>query len=864
MTEKLSAPLDKFKERELEILTMMAEGLSNQEIADQLFITKGTVRWYNKQIYSKLGTSRRTEAIALAREMGLIGGSPEETTTSQVVQHKLPITTGPFIGRDNELAELSGLLHQPEIRLLSLIAAGGMGKSRLSLELGHLIKGNYEHGAAFIDLTATHNPNDIATVVLDSLDLQVSEQQSPQDTLLNYCREKELLLIFDNFEHILAARNIVTDILEVAPNVTIIVSSRERLNLRVETVFHLQPIIDSGVQLFLEVASLMNPNLTIDDEEHANVQQIVDLVGGLPLALVLAATWVDTLSIAEIAEEIQRNLDFLSADMGDMPERQRSIHAVIDPTWKRLNEQEQNAFMWVSVFRGGFTRETFQQVTGASIRHLQTLLNRSLISHGQGRRYAMHPLLWQYAREKLESSGMQHEAQGAHLEAFLAYAETQKQRLESGDNYLDALEAFTIEQDNFRAALDWSLSGYETETGVALVLALARFWDTRSQMQEVIHYAEQATKYHPEQAELYPMLGFAKYRLGQVDEAEANIQQAISVAEATENLPVLSNGYRLLAMLHTQDQPVQEIRHLLEKSFEIAEASKSPRAVVNCRMTMAIFLSDVGTASTEVLEHLQKALEISEELGDLQAISRGIYNIAIEYHHTGEIERAKALCERSLALKRQIGDRAGIARRLSVLATWGIMEEEFEQALEYLAESRLICETLGEQSRLSYTLLIEGMLHLVMTDFAQAQIILQRGLHIAEQTKHYARIETCCSFLGLSHLIQGDIPQAKPYIIQALEVHHSIGSSWMSIVAYVNYLWAINDAEACVPILAVTFHHADDNNLGNRYFLQSLFYQVSQKIGNDAWQAAIQSAEGITIEQVFQEIVQDLPKLKNN
>ena len=145
--------------------------------------------------------------------------------------------------------------------------------------------------------------------------------------------------------------------------------------------------------------------------------------------------------------------------MGDMPERQRSIHAVLDPTWKRLSASEQKAFMWVSVFRGGFTRESFQQVTGASIRAIQILMSRSLIGHGQGRRYDIHPLIRQYAREKLEASGELAEAKKAHLATFLDYAQTQADRMYDGQHYLEALEALDIEQDNFRAALDWSLHG---------------------------------------------------------------------------------------------------------------------------------------------------------------------------------------------------------------------------------------------------------------------------------------------------------------------------------------------------------------------------------------------------------------------
>jgi len=459
MSDKLTAPLDEFKPRELEIIQLMAEGRSNQEIADQLFITKETVRWYNKQIYSKLGTSRRTEAIALAREMGLFGEPPATATGKRDVQHTLPITTGPFIGRDEELAQLSELLQKPDIRLLSIIAPGGMGKSRLSLELGHLVKNSYQHGVALIDLTTVHNPNDIAQLAATTLNLSISSRQTPEEVLFNYCREKELLLIFDNFEHVLPGAKFIADILKVAPKVSIIATSRERLRLRVETAYNLKPVTRDAEQLFIEVAIMMRPDSVFEEDDLPSVQYIVELVGGSPLALILAASWVDTLSVAEIAGEIESNLDFLSAEMGDMPARHRSFHAVVDPTWRRLNEKEQKAFMWATLFRGGFTRESFQLVTGTSVRTLQTLINRSLINHGHGRRYDMHPLLRQYAREKLETAGTLIEARKAHLETFLNYAQTHADRMYDGQHYLESLEALDVEQDNFRAALDWSMLG---------------------------------------------------------------------------------------------------------------------------------------------------------------------------------------------------------------------------------------------------------------------------------------------------------------------------------------------------------------------------------------------------------------------
>lgn len=251
------------------------------------------------------------------------------------------------------------------------------------------------------------------------------------------------------------------------------------------------------------------------------------------------------LSIAEIVAEIETSLDFLSAEMGDMPERQQSMYAVIDPTWTRLTEQEQKTFMWASVFRGGFTREAFQQVTGASLRTIQALMHRSLISVGHARRYDMHPLLRQYASEKLDASGLFTEAQQAHLKTFLTYAQTQADRMYDGQHYLDALEALDIEQDNFRVALDWSMNGYATQSGIALILTLCDFWETRSQRIKAIYYLEQALN-HEQQAALYERLGAYQIRLGKPDSAQASLQKAITLATEANQSGILARAYRLV------------------------------------------------------------------------------------------------------------------------------------------------------------------------------------------------------------------------------------------------------------------------------------------------------------------------------
>ncbi len=857
MNVKLTEPLEKFKEREIEIITLMAEGLTNKEIADQLFITKETVRWYNKQIYSKLGTSRRTEAIALAQSMGLIGGSAAEPTPD--VKHVLPLTTGPFIGRNQALSDLTTLLNSPEVRLVSIIAVGGMGKSRLALELGHLIKDDYTHGAAFIDLTPLHNPDNVATFTASCLGLQVDGNASPQEVLLNYCRNKNLLLIFDNFEHLLPAVRILSDILEVAPNVMIITTSRERLNLRLETAYYLQPVSKEGGQLFIEVAAMMQPNIIIGKNEQASIGRIVDLVGGLPLGLILAATWVDMLSIAEIAEEIKANLDFLSAEMGDMPERQRSIHAVIDPTWKRLSDGEQKAFMWAAVFRGGFTRAHFQQVTGASLRTVQTLVGRSLIQPGHSRRYSMHPLLHQFAREKLESLGSDGQAKKAHLTTFLAFAKAQEASMYTG-LYLESLRELEREQDNFRAALDWALTGQAMDDGVALLLRLCEFWFMRSQAKEAIKYLELALAYTEKAALLY-WLGEHQARLGNRELALENIRKAAVLAEETAEHDILALANVKLAFLLLQAYP-DEARVASEKAFAASQVRNTPRVVAKCKNLLGVIRIYIDGKRKEGLQLYEEAFELFDKLGDMRGISATKHNLAIEHYAQGDTQSARECCVYSLQLKRRIGDKAGAARRLTVLAGWDIVEESFERAIAYLTESRKICAELGDRARLSDTLRKEGFLRLITDDYDQAHTLLEQGLEIACEVEENLLIVDYYSYLGLLYLVQGDIHKAKPYIVNAIETDMNTSvPGWLSIVSYANYLWYAGEFDECLRITAVLSLNQESYKgevQVTKYFLEPLVARLTGAVGDISWKKAVEAASDMTVEALFQGIVSDI------
>lgn len=862
MTESLTAPLDEFKERELEILALMAEGLSNREIGERLFIATQTVRWYTKHIYSKLGTSRRVEAVTLARSMGLIDdpAEPDETQPDTLIHHKPPLTTGPFIGREPDLDALADLLAQPDLRLVSIIAAGGMGKSRLSLELAHRMVDTFERGAAFIDLTTIQSPDEIATTALAQLGIGLDSNQPPRDQLLDYCREKNLLLVFDNMEHVLDGAPLLADLLQAAPGLKIVATSRERLNLRLETTYYLHPVdgIENARTLFLEVAAMMHPSVAVDEAHLPQVDRLAQLVGGMPLALTLAATWVDMLSVREIADEIAASLDFLTAEWGDVPERQHSIRAVVDPSWQRLSDDEKGAFTRVAVFQGGFNRETFQAVTGASLRVLQTLLSRSLVMHGHNRRYQVHPLLRQYAHDKLSADDLA-QARATHLAAFRDYAEAALGAMHSGD-YMGALERLDSEQDNFRAALDWALEDRRAvEDGTHLALALSHFWNIRSHAFEAAHYLQQALDHDLPDALRAPVLAWRSrfhLRLGMTEQAQDDVHHALALAEALDDKETIA----LSLIQQVNSQSSQDVP-LAERAVAASEVSGNPILIAHSLNSLANGYYRLGD-DPQALSYYERALAIYEDLGDLHGVSMAVYNIGLVQERLNNPVQSRDLYERSLAIKRQIGDRAGAARRLSVLAQNYLMDEEFDEAAVFIEESCTICEEIGDRMRLSHALLMSCCLGFITADFEHTRLTLERGLALAQQVKAVPRQIEYHQLLAVVLMNQGKIDDAETHVMAGLELAQSLAlpyNLWLSLLGYAQFIWKREQHADAVRIATVIYRLRElGSAFDRRYVLEPLVYRIKNHIGAEAWEAAEVATAELTLEAQFAAVTAQL------
>ena len=428
MREEPLASHEPLTGRELEILRLIADGLSNQQVADRLFLTLETIKWYNKQTFQKLGVASRTQAVARAREWGLLA------ETAAAKSNNLPQPSTAFIGRKSELATIRTRLADPACRLLSLIGPGGIGKTRLAIEVARQLAADFPDGVYFVPLASIGSPTVISQTLADTLNLAQLSQQDPLAQVISVLRDKAVLLVIDNFEHLLDGTDLLGELLTKCRQSKILVTSRQRLRLAQEWLFDVPGLqcaaADSApptvgdlseseaTRLFMQTAERVRAGFAPDTEEAYEVVHICQLVGGMPLGIELSAAWVRVLPPGEIARQIEQGLDILRTTWRDVPERHQSLRAVLDQSWKLLSMSERHAFAQMSVFSGSFTRHAAEEIAQATPATLIELVDKSFLQRAAGDRFVIHELLKQYGADQLRNDGDFLPAQAQHCRYY--------------------------------------------------------------------------------------------------------------------------------------------------------------------------------------------------------------------------------------------------------------------------------------------------------------------------------------------------------------------------------------------------------------------------------------------------------------
>ena len=409
---------------------------------------------------------------------------------------KLPGRLTPFIGRQTDLDMVQTLLRDPFVRLITILGAGGMGKTRLALQLADILQAQFQHGVVFIPLAQLNSIDELLPELAGSLGVQLPPAGDLQQALMDTLADRQVLLVLDNFEQLLEEAMLVHDMLAAGPQVKVLVTSREKLNLEGECLYRLQglslPAPGSAqraeefdaVRLFLQKARQARPGFCMDAENTPDVVRICQQVDGLPLGILLAAAWVEHFSPAEIANQTSRSLDFLTGELRDAAPRHSGMRAVFDSSYHRLDQGQKTVFRRLAVFRGGFNLAAAEAVADANLRILLALVDKSLLWRDpDSGRYDMHELLRQYASEELAAAGEPGSISAAHANYYITFVVQRQVQLISSLQS-QALDEIQVDFENIRQALRWVVEKRNFSAARAMIPGLYAFCDMRSRFYE--------------------------------------------------------------------------------------------------------------------------------------------------------------------------------------------------------------------------------------------------------------------------------------------------------------------------------------------------------------------------------------------
>lgn len=705
--------------------------------------------------------------------------------------NNLPAQTTSFIGRETELAMIAKRLADPACRLLTIIGLGGIGKTRLALQSAGAVR-NFSHGVCFIPLSSVRSTDFLISTIADTLDFPLYGRGDPRAQLMNFLADKELLLVMDNFEHLLPGATLLTEILQRAPQAKILVTSRERLNLQEEWVLDLQGLpfpkgrgdgeIESygAVQLFLQRAQQARSDFWLSYLDKRAIAHICQLVEGLPLAIELAATWTRTFSCQDIVAEIEKNYNFLTTSLQNIPTRHRSLRAVFVHSWNLLSEKERCVYRKLSVFWGGFSRKSAEEVVGASATILSALVDKSLLRWTAPDRYEVHELLRQYGAEKLSKNPEDKlQVKASHCEHYANFLEEHEEWLKQG-RQKETLEAISIEIDNIRAGWYWAVrhrceAEFEKYCEGLFLIHNMQSWFHEGEavfrlaadsLRQTSHLNGQTKK----------MLGKVLSRqgvfcasLGRYEQARAILTEGLAIFEVPEirQSAPLSLTY-LGATAWALGEYVQAKQLCLESLVITRERGDRWREAVIYEYLGMIAIS---LAEYEEAKDLaQRCLAIFREFGYRSGIAFSLNLYGIAARNLGEYAEARRSCQESLAIAREIGDRWEEALALQYLGMIAISQGEYRTAKDLAQKSMAIYQEFDYRSGVSFSMNLVGIAARNLGEYEEASQVHLEVLKTCQELDYPLGVALASYYLGRIAYLQADHPAAERWLTDSLTI----------------------------------------------------------------------------------------------
>lgn len=717
--------------------------------------------------------------------------------------YNLPVTLTDFIGRQNELEMLRMLLSRQ--RLVTLVGLGGVGKTRLALQIADDMRMSFADGVCFTPLASVAAPEFLIPALVEAVQLPTAPGADLKGRLLDYLRNKELLLVLDNFEQLIPAAGLLTEILQNAPGVKALATSRERLNLYEEWVFEVGGLRlpeeeatqsaenSDAARLFLQSAQRVCPGFSPTEADQAQVARICRLVDGLPLALELAGAWVRVLSCEEIAAGIEEDLSFLSADWSNVPERHRSMPVVFERSWDLLDERERQIFERLAVFRGGFTKEAAVQVAGAALPDLSTLVTRSFLSRNPERkRYEIHPLLRRYAEDKLTQAPVERDRVGdLHCEYFTAFLHDREETAR-GKDQRRILQEIGEEIDNIRGAWRWAVQNVQWELLDVGLEGLFHFYDTRSLYAEGADLfggaAELLNRAAVAPPDVFWRLRFYQAafvaRLRHIDEARRLFEAGLPALRAGGRPADVAFCLNCLGLLLALKGQHAEASQALAEALTIAREQDLPLLAADV-LTNQAESDELQGNLAEVGAVITQAGEIYRAQGDLRGEAHSYYLQGWIFVRQGHFLQAQSCFRQSCAIVESLGDLFRQSSCLDALASALRRQGYYSDAAENRCKALTLVQQTGNRQGEGVVLSNLGTDLMNLGDYVAAQTYYRRSLAIYRELGFRRNESADLGNLASLALNAGDPAAALTYIQFALDIAQADGDRFMTGICWV-------------------------------------------------------------------------------
>lgn len=779
-------------------------GLAHKDVADLIDLPNShTVgRWERGESFPQPHYRQKLTHLfgKSAEELGLVKArfdehtqqpeaplEPTESKQTPAYIWKVPHPFSSFIGREQDIVTVSNLLKRTGVRLVTLLGPGGVGKTRLSIQIANIMREHFIGGVCFVSLASIDDPMLVLPTIAQALGMQEGRSQSIIEQTKNVLRDTSFLLVLDNFEQVITAAPLLEELLTACPGLKVLVTSRTVLHLQAEHEYPVAPLVTPdpaqltapesliqypSIALFVQRAQTILPTFQLKQSNAQAVAKICVRLDGLPLAIELAAARIKLLPPQALLTRLAQDFQLLKSDLRNLPARQHTLYNTIKWSYDLLDEQEQWLFRHLSIFPGGCTLDAVETILRneqtSDINMIASLMDKSLLQqveqNGEMPRFVMLETLREYGLHYLQTHGELEESLHAHASYYLALVE-QAQPHFNGAQQAQWLARLEQEKENLRAAATWLIQQKETERALHFCEAFGKFCGLRGYWEEEQYWLKTvlalpwSLEARAIRARVLRRAGHLAYRLRYLALARSLLEESVALSRVEDDKQNLAGALLGLGWVLYRQNDITTASTLLHESVATARMSEDKWALANALESLGR-LAYFQNHTAEARQLLHESVKLSRELGDKESLARfltTLVSIELAQNHTPQ---AAALAQESFALAQELGTKPLIALVLDSLGEVALASGEHERATHYFEERIMLANELGDRPTVAMKQLDLAEIALAKDDLTRAITYLEESLHFFREQDDIPNIAAALQVLGDIKRMQGKLTEA--------------------------------------------------------------------------------------------------------